>query len=53
MWIEQGFIVGELGRWVNSEGVLATKFVSVIDGREMVIHFAEKESQVMREGSRS
>ena len=50
MWIEQGFIVGELGRWVNSEGTLAAKFVSVNDGRELLISFTEKDSQVRDDG---
>ena len=46
MWIEQGFIVGEISKWVNAESTLAAKFLSVTDGRELLIQFAEKDSQV-------
>lgn len=46
MWIEQGFIVGDLSKWVNPDKVLTTKFISTMDTKELVIQFNEKDSLV-------
>ncbi len=48
MWLEQCFIVNDLGNWIKDEVLLATKFLSVVDGKELIITFAEKDSLVLR-----
>ncbi len=47
MWIEQCFIVGDLNKWIKEDSVLTVKFVSVVDGKDLVISFSEKDSQVL------
>ena len=47
MWLEQGFVVGDLTKWIKEETLLTVKFTSVIDGSEFLICFAEKDSLVL------
>ena len=45
MWIEQCFIVGDIAKWIKDDTIIA-RFVSVVDEKDLIICFAEKESLV-------
>jgi len=47
MWLEQCFLAGDLSKWIKDEILLIVKFVSIIDGSELMFSFNEKDSQVI------